>query len=688
MSPPQEPEKRQPKDTDQNIRRLSLVTFLLSRPGRPVSAAEIRMCVEGYALMTDEAFKKRFQEDRAELGELGIAVDAEPGDDGDVYRLQRDAYYLTSVHLDLEEVTALAACLAVLDGAFAYSQPLRLALLSLAQDRPELLAEAELPPLAVARETSEPLGLLPKLQAAVDDRKSVRFTYYTIARDEEMERTVDPYGLQLVAGEWYLIGRCHLRDDVRTFRLSRIHSRVVHATKRLHDFVRPEDFDLEAYRDRPAWRLAAVRGTARVCVGPTMAWWVEAHWSHCGSVERRPDGGIVYTTDYADPRPLLSWVLNLADAAELLEPAELRARLREQLGALEAAFGAPAPDAGDTAAAPAEDEAPARRRRRHADEGHVEVDRFTRLSTLATYLLTSCGQNEADLDVSEIRAALGMTRDQLREDVRVLNDVGYVGGGTVLYAEFKGRGKLHVMCDLEGPTLSRPARLSPLQADAILLAIDLVGGQLPSTTGTALESARQKIRDARETPPTLSASDLLPGDADVLDSVNAAIAGKRLLRIEYWKEGTEGFSERVVEPYLVIHERGEWYYICWCRSAEGRRMFRVVTTRTAELLAETFAPRDDLELELYRREGVPTSKTYAPKTATVWYSPLVTRWVEERQPVRRLVNGSCLAEQPYIEEGWLTQHLLPFADQARLLAPPEAVEHLRGAVGRLIALYD
>ena len=117
-------------------------------------------------------------------------------------------------------------------------------------------------------------------------------------------------------------------------------------------------------------------------------------------------------------------------------------------------------------------------------------------------------------------------------------------------------------------------------------------------------------------------------------------------------------------------------------------MFRVTTTRAAELLDETFAPRDDLELDLYRREGVPTSRTYAPKTAGVWYSPLVTRWVEERQPVRRLADGSCLAEQPYVEEGWLTQHLLPFTDQARLLAPPQAVDHLRGAVRRLLALYS
>jgi predicted DNA-binding transcriptional regulator YafY len=685
MSPSQAREPAQPKDHEQNIRRLSLVTYLLSRPGQRVSAAQIRMNVEGYPGMTDDAFKRRFSEDRAELREIGICVASETGDDGvDLYSLPGDAYYLPKVEFDSDEITALAACYAVLQDGFAYSQPLRLALLSLTQGRPEFLTETAAPALAVVPEAAEQPSLLPKLQAAVDDRKTIRFTYYTIQRDAETERTVDPYGLQLVAGEWYLIGHCHLRDAVRTFRLSRIHSRVVHATRKPHDFTRPTGFDLEAYQDRPAWRLGPVHGTARVRVSASMAWWVEAHWAHCGAVAEGADGSIVFTTEYADTRRLLSWVLGLAEAAELLDPPELRAELRARLSALRTLLASPVPELADSPA-PAVTPRPGGRRRK-TDDWHVEVDRFTRLSTLASYLLRSCGEDEADVRVADVCAALDVSAKDLREDVRLLNLVGHVGG-MVLYAEFAGRGKLHVQCDVEGPTLSRPARLSPLQADALLLAIDLVGGQLPSASRATLDGARQKIRRARDTGPTLGANDLLPGAAGVLDAVNAAIAGRRLLRIEYWKEGTAGLSERVVEPYLVVHERGEWYYICWCRSAGGRRMFRIATTRSARVLDETFAPREDLELDLYRREGIPPSASYAPKTASVWYSREVSRWVEERQPVRRLTDGSCVAEQPYVEEGWLTQHVLPFSDKARVLAPPAAADHLRATVDALLAVY-
>ena len=680
------------KDADKLVRRLSLVALLLSRRGQPVSVAQIRRSVEGYPTMTEEAFKRRFYEDRVELAGLGIQIASEADTQagaGETYSLPASAYYLPPVQLTPDELTALAACLAVLEDRFAYSQPLRLALLSLAQGRPELLADADAAPLTVVPETGPGAAVLPKLQAAIAERKTITFAYYAISRDEELERTVDPYGLQLVAGEWYLIGWCHMRRARRTFRLSRIRSRVTHASRAPHDFPAPEGFDLGAYRDRPAWQLAEPRGTARIRVTPGMAWWVEAHWSHCGTVVVQDDGDIVYETAYADARPLLSWLLGLADAAELLGPAELRQQLAVRLRRLDTLVDEPLPASSALPPAGSSGAVGGRRRRRSADDWRVEVDRFTRLATLTTYLLQSCADDEALLEVADIRAALGVSFEDLHADVRLLNLVNFGADGALLYAEFEGRTKLRVSCDLAGPSFVRPARLSPLQADTLLLAIELVGGQLPTASGAALASAAAKLRGAREgTTPTLVSGDLLLPADEVLDAVNTAIVERRLLEIEYWTEGTERMTKRTVEPYLLVHSRGEWYYVCWCRTAEGTRVFRVATTKRAELRGETFEPRPDVELDLYRREGIPTSGSYAPKTATVWYGPLVHRWIAERQPVRALEDGSCLAQQPYVDEHWLTRYLLRFSDQARLLAPPEALSDLRATVRRLVTLYE
>jgi predicted DNA-binding transcriptional regulator YafY len=106
------------------------------------------------------------------------------------------------------------------------------------------------------------------------------------------------------------------------------------------------------------------------------------------------------------------------------------------------------------------------------------------------------------------------------------------------------------------------------------------------------------------------------------------------------------------------------------------------------VLEEAFAPRADMELDLYRREGIPGSERYASRTAAVWYARTVRRWIEERQPVEALPDGSCVAAQPYVGEHWLVAHLLPFGGEAIPLAPPAATAALRAAVAALLARYE
>ena len=676
------------KDADKLIRRLSLVAFLLTRNGKPVRSHDVRRQVEGYPGMTDEAFKRRFYEDRAELAALGIKVGSEPDPDGagELYSLPAANYYLPAVELTREELAALGACLLVLGERFAYSHPLRLALLSLAQGRPELLQETSAPPLAVLpqADAQRAASRLPKLQAAIAERKTIVFRYYAIHRDEELERKVDPYGLLMVGDEWYLLGYCHLRQAVRTFRLSRIRSRISHATKAPHDFAPPASFTLAAYRDRPAWQLDGRPHQALIRVSSSMAWWVQAHYSHCGTVAAQKDGSILYETGYGSTREMVAWVLGLGDEAEIVSPPDLRAAAAARLTLLRRRLlDPPRPEPVQNGAGRSSAAGPAA----PAGDWHVEVDRFTRLTTLATYLLQRCGDDVATFSVTDVCRALGMKAADLKADVRLLNLVNFGGDGSLLFAEIKGA-RLEVGCDLAGPALASPARLSPLQADTLLLAIDLVGGQVPSTSASGLRSAAEKIRAARQTEAqVVTAEETLTTPDEILSAVNQAICERRPMSIDYWSEGTGRTSNRTVEPYLLVRSRGEWYYVCYCRTSSGTRVFRVATTRRAEVLPEHFTPRDGVELDLYRREGVPPTARYAARSARVWYSKLVARWIAERQTVVACAGGACVAYQPYLDEPWLIHYLLRFGGEAVPLAPAETSTALRNVVERLLERY-
>src|SRR2546423_7425680 len=123
-------------DTDKLIRQLSLVAFLMAER-RPLTARDIKSNVEGYQEMSDEAFARRFYSDRAELVSLGVPLDSQRDEftGEELYTLRSERYFLPELELNNEELAALQTCFFLLEGRFAYAEPLRLALQNLALGR-------------------------------------------------------------------------------------------------------------------------------------------------------------------------------------------------------------------------------------------------------------------------------------------------------------------------------------------------------------------------------------------------------------------------------------------------------------------------------------------------------------------------------------------------------------------------
>ena len=203
-------------DTDKLIRQLSLVAFLMAER-RPLTARDIKSTVEGYSEMSDEAFARRFYSDRSELIALGVPLHSQRDEftGEELYTLRSENYFLPELKLEEDELAALQTALYMLEGQFAYAEPLRLALQNLALGRPgfdEGPTEA-----AVRIEVRDPdysaemSGRLTKLENAISKQRTVKFPYYSIGRDVESERTVNPYALLPDRGSWYVIGLDHDR---------------------------------------------------------------------------------------------------------------------------------------------------------------------------------------------------------------------------------------------------------------------------------------------------------------------------------------------------------------------------------------------------------------------------------------------------------------------------------------------
>ena len=178
---------------------------------------------------------------------------------------------------------------------------------------------------------------LAKIETAISRRKTIEFSYYSMQRDELSDRKVDPYHLVFRNGQFYLIGHSHERDDVRVFRLSRIRGKVSYATKAEHDFAPREDFDRRDYASRADWQMGEIEGTAKVFLARAdllagRAGLRRPRDAAQGDQEgRAPGRGLIYETEYASGRMLISWVLGWRENAELLEPADLAEEAAERL---------------------------------------------------------------------------------------------------------------------------------------------------------------------------------------------------------------------------------------------------------------------------------------------------------------------------------------------------------------------
>src|SRR5439155_22040997 len=103
---------------------------------------------------------------------------------------------------------------------------------------------------------------LETLAEAVLRRKRISMKYYTIHRDEVIQREVDTYGLGYAGqawnkGAWYLVGHCHLRNAPRVFKVDRIRGsiRIVKDSSDRADFERPAGFKVRDHLNKARWEM-------------------------------------------------------------------------------------------------------------------------------------------------------------------------------------------------------------------------------------------------------------------------------------------------------------------------------------------------------------------------------------------------------------------------------------------------
>ena len=180
------------------------------------------------------------------------------------------------------------------------------------------------------RTSAEPildLQIFDALAKATAQRQQLVLMYRKPSQQEGEPRTIDPYHLANINGDWFLFAYCHLRQDIRTFVPARIQS--ISPTGKT--FARPQGFSLQR-RLRDSFGVHSGHGEfeIRLRFHETIADYIrEKKWHPSQEVREMPDGGLELSLRLSSLVEIQRWVLGWAGYATVIHPPELAAGVME-----------------------------------------------------------------------------------------------------------------------------------------------------------------------------------------------------------------------------------------------------------------------------------------------------------------------------------------------------------------------
>ncbi|HVB60481.1 MAG TPA: YafY family protein [Ktedonobacteraceae bacterium] len=283
---------------------------------------------------TFETSKRTIYRDILALGEAGVPLVSVPGRG---YSLMK-GYFLPPLSFTTEEATMLLLGSEFM--AHNFDAQYRAAAQSASRKIEGVLPEklrGEVQYLrsnirfivAITRDESREMQMLQQLRRAIIDRVTVRFHYHARysrnGQGDEQTREADPYGLAHVGHSWYLGAYCHLRKDMRNFRLERMDGLELLP----RTFIRPADFEVG-----PRAREEQSGIIARALFDHETSRWVrESRWYDTISEEETAQGLLV-TLKIRQESEIMQWLLGWGQHVRVLEPDSLREKLAREAAAM------------------------------------------------------------------------------------------------------------------------------------------------------------------------------------------------------------------------------------------------------------------------------------------------------------------------------------------------------------------
>ena len=307
-------------------------------------------------------------------------------------------------------------------------------------------------------------------------------------------------------------------------------------------------------------------------------------------------------------------------------------------------------------------------------------DRMQRVLAIVPWIAAHDGPR-----IDDICTRFGMTREQLIQDIDIASFVGV--------APYTPDQLVEVVYDDERvwvryPRMfTRPLRLTPEEGLGLLAAgsaaLDLPGADPEGPLATAMA----KLAGVLGVESSDVEVDLGTAPEATFEALQQAIAEQRAVELDYYSFARDDRSHRVIEPWRLWSDQGNWYVSGHCRSADGERVFRLDRIAAATVLDERVDPPPG-ELEVTRF----SADTDTPRV-TLELEP-AGRWVVEAYPaeeVKELAGGRLRVVLAATATPWLERLLLGLGPAATVVEIDARLgDRSIGATAarRVLARYD
>jgi predicted DNA-binding transcriptional regulator YafY len=181
--------------------------------------------------------------------------------------------------------------------------------------------------------------MLTRLNRAIAGLNSVDMEYLPASRAEDVtHRRVDPYAVLPTGLSWHLVGWCHLRQDVRIFKIDRIRELAMTEAR----FEPDPEFDVEDFLTS-GWGITRPPDGEPVDIelifsGQPAQWVAEESWHPTQQLEWLEDGRLRFTLEVPVTEELARWVIRYGANCYVVQPDSLREWVTEQASRILSAY--------------------------------------------------------------------------------------------------------------------------------------------------------------------------------------------------------------------------------------------------------------------------------------------------------------------------------------------------------------